>query len=309
MHRVLVAGPLPQDVLSRLAARAELVHLAEPDEASLCREVANCDALIARTHVRISRQVLSAGERLRVVGVAGVGTDNVDAQAAADRGIAVLNTPAASSDAVAEFTVRQMLRLLRPIEPLAQRYAGGAFHELRETPCGRELRELTVGIVGMGRIGSRVGRICAAGCGARVLYNDIVEVGPFAFPAEPVDKPTIWSSCDVITLHVPLTPLTFRMVSAEALRSVRPGALLINTARGKVVDTEALVEALRNGHLGGAALDVTDPEPLPPGHPLFSCPNCLITPHIAARTVGGLRRMFNVVDQVLEYLDRTAASP
>jgi phosphoglycerate dehydrogenase-like enzyme len=305
MYRVLVAGALPQDALARLSAAAQVVQLLEPDEQSLCREVALCDGLVVRTHVRVSREVLAAGRQLRVVGVAGVGTDNVDIHAAAERGITVLNTAAASSDAVAEFAVRQMLRLLRPVEGLSRQYAAGAFHELRDQPCGRELRELTVGIVGMGRIGSRVGRICAAGYGARVLYNDIVPVGPFAFPAEPVDKPTIWSRCDIISLHVPLTPLTYRMVSADVLRCFRNGALLINTARGAVVETSALVEALQEGRLGGAALDVTDPEPLPPGHPLFRCPNCLVTPHIAARTAGALQRMFAIVDQVIEKLRQT----
>ena len=154
----------------------------------------------------------------------------------------------------------------------------------------------------MGRIGSRVGRICAAGCGARVLYNDIIDVGPLAYPAQAVDKPTIWSQSDIVTLHVPLTDQTRGLVNAEVLAQFRPTAFLVNTARGAIVDTGALTAALQTGRLGGAALDVTFPEPLPPDDPLFACDNCILTPHVAARTIGGLQRMFGVVDDVLAYL-------
>ena len=138
--------------------------------------------------------------------------------------------------------------------------------------------------------------------GARVLYNDIIEVGPFDFAAQAVDKATIWAKSDVVTLHVPLTELTRRMINAGVLARCQPTALLINAARGAVVDTDALTVALQTGRLAGAALDVTDPEPLPPAHPLFACERCILTPHIAARTFGGLRRMNAVVDDVVAFL-------
>lgn len=272
------------------------------DEQTLQRLVADCDALVARTHTRVSRAVLEAGRRLRVVGVAGVGVENVDLAAAQELGIAVFNRPAAATDAVADFTLGLMLQLLRPIPRLAAEYRQGRFRAARSTPHGRELCELTVGIVGMGRIGSRVGCVCAAGFGARVLYNDIVEVGPFEFPAQPTDKGTIWSESDIVTLHVPLTELTRGLVGAEVLARFRPTALLINTARGAVVDTAALTAALQQGRIGGAGLDVVEPEPLPTDHPLFACQRCILTPHAAARTPGGLRRMYAVVDDVLAFL-------
>jgi len=117
-----------------------------------------------------------------------------------------------------------------------------------------------------------------------------------------VDKPTIWSQSDIVTLHVPLTDQTRGLVNAEVLAQFRPTAFLINTARGAIVDTDALTAALQAGRLSGAALDVTFPEPLPPDHPLFACDNCILTPHVAARTIGGLQRMFSVVDDVLAYL-------
>jgi D-3-phosphoglycerate dehydrogenase len=302
MFKVLLAAPLDATSEARLEAGAEVVRAPAPDEQTLCRLIGDCDALVARTETRVTRTVLSAGRKLRVVGVAGVGLENVDAHAAEELGIAVLNVPAAASDAVAEFAVALMLQLLRPVPRLASAYRGGDFRAARQTPHGRELRELTVGIVGMGRIGSRVGRICAAGCGARVLYNDIIDVGPLAYPAQAVDKPTIWSQSDIVTLHVPLTDQTRGLVNAEVLAQFRPTAFLGNTARGAIVDTGALTAALQTGRLGGAALDVTFPEPLPPDDPLFACDNCILTPHVAARTIGGLQRMFGVVDDVLAYL-------
>lgn len=302
MFKVLLAEGLTAEAESRLMAGAEVVRAPATDEQTLCDHIRDCDALVVRTSTRVTRTVLEAGRRLRVVGVAGVGTDNVDLAAAEALGIPILNTPAAASDAVAEFTVGLILQLLRPIPRLADDYRRGRFHAARAQPHGRELRELTVGIVGMGRIGSRVGRICSAGFGARVLYNDIVEVGPFAFPAERVEKDDLWSRCDIVSLHVPLTDATRGLVSTDVLKLFRRSAYLINTARGAVVDTGALTQALDGGLLAGAALDVTDPEPLPADHPLLACPNCILTPHVAARTFGGLARMCAIVDDVLDFL-------
>ncbi len=300
--RILLADPLDAESESRLAAGAEVVRPAGREEETLCASIGDCDALIVRTSTPVTRRMLEAGRRLRVVGVAGVGVDHVDLAAAQQCGVAVLHTPAASSDAVAEFTVGLMLQLLRPIPRLAAEYRGGGYHSARASGHGVELRGLTVGIVGMGRIGSRVGRICGAGFGARILYNDIVEVGPLDFAATAVDKPAIWGGCDIVTLHVPLTELTRGLVDEAVLRQFRPTAHLINTARGAVVRTDALVEALRSGRLAGAALDVTDPEPLPSGHPLFEIESCILTPHVAARTHTGLQGMYAIVDDVLRFL-------
>lgn len=302
MPRVLLAGPLDAEAEARLAAAAHVVRAPAADEATLAGLIGDCDALIVRTHTRVGRTLLEAGRRLRVVGVAGVGTELVDVPAADSLGIRVVNTPGAATAAVADLTIAMILLLLRPVPRLAEAYRQGEYWPARAQPHGSELDQLTVGIVGMGRIGSRVGRICAAGFGSRVLYNDIAPVGPFDFAAESVNKPTLWTESDVITLHVPLTDLTRGLVNADVLARMRPGARLINTARGAVVDTTALTAALQDGRLGGAALDVTDPEPLPPDHPLFACDRCLLTPHVAARTPDGLRRMNAVVDEVLAAL-------
>jgi len=300
--RILLAETIHPAAEARLAAAAEVLRAPAGDPDTLCGLIGDCDGLVARTHTRVTRAVLAAGRRLRVVGVAGVGVEHVDVAAAAELGIRVLNTPGAATDAVADYTVGLMLQLLRPFPRLAAEYRAGRFHAARATPHGRELCELTVGIVGMGRIGSAVGRRLAAGFGARVLYNDIVPVGPFPFAAAAVDKATLWAESDIVTLHVPLTAETRGLVGSAVLGRMRRGALLINTARGAVVDTAALVEALRGEQLGGAALDVVEPEPLPPGHPLFTLDNCLVLPHAAARTERGWERMCAVVDEVVAHL-------
>ena len=302
MFKILLTDELAHDAEQRLAAGSEIVRAPARDERTLCALIGDCDALVARTSTRVTRAVLTAGRRLRVIGVAGVGVDRVDTDAAGELGIQVLNTPAASTDAVADFAVAFMLQLLRPIPRLDEHYRRGQFHEARDVPHGAELGTLIIGIVGMGRIGSAVGRRCAAGFGARVLYNDIVDVGPFDFPAEPVDKPELWARSDIVTLHVPLTDQTRELMCADVLSRLQPHALLINTARGAVVDTEALADVLQSERLGGAALDVLDPEPLPADHRLFTCPRCILTPHVAARTRGGLHRMNAVVDDVLAFL-------
>lgn len=304
MFRILLAESLDSAAEARLAAAAEIVRPEKPGADGLRAAIAGCDALIGRTHTPVSRDLLAAGDRLRAVGVAGVGVERVDEAAASELGIAILNTPGAASDAVAELTVALMLQLLRPIPRLAASYRAGEYRQARAEPHGGELRERTVGIIGMGRIGSRVGRICAAGFGCRVLYNDILHVGPFDFPAAAVEKPQIWSETDVVTLHVPLTSETSGLLNADVLSAMRQETFLINTSRGRVVETAALTEALADGRIAGAALDVTEPEPLPTGHALFNMSQCILTPHVAARTHGGLSRMYGVVDLVIEYLHK-----
>ena len=204
--RILLADELDADSEERLSAAGELLRERNCTEEALCRAIRGCDGFVVRTHVKVTRRVLEAGAKLKVVGVAGVGTDNVDVRAAEELGIRILHTPAASSDAVAEFTVGLMLNLQRGIARLAEAYRRGGFAGLRRRTYGVELCEQTIGIIGMGRIGSRVGRICSAGFGARVLYNDIIDVGPFPFEAESVSKEIIWAESDLVTLHVPAHP-------------------------------------------------------------------------------------------------------
>ncbi len=300
--RILIPIPLSPSAEARLERVAEIVRPEAPTPERLRALVRDCDAILARTHVRIDRPLLEAGNRLRVVGVAGVGLDRVDLLAAEALGIHVLSRPEAASDAVAEFTLALLLSLMRPIQATAEMYREGRFAEARRDPHGVELRGRTVGVVGLGRIGSRVARLMARGFDAQILYCDIIDVTPADYSATRVALPELLAASDVVTLHTPLTDATRRMLDAEALAQMRDHAFLINTARGEVIDTDALAAALSAGRLR-AALDVTDPEPLPPNHPLFELPNCLLTPHVAARTHAGMERMMGVVDDVVAFLE------
>jgi D-3-phosphoglycerate dehydrogenase len=264
--------------------------------------LAQCDVLMVRTRTRVTASLLDRAPRLRVIGRAGVGLENIDLEAARSRGIQVVYTPGAAADAVADLTVGLILSLVRNVLGMDRHVRSGEFDSARESAAALEMSEMTLGIVGMGRIGRAVATRCHFGFGMRILFNDIVSIGPLPFPAEEVDKPTLFRESNVVSLHVPLTDLTRELINARSLALFRAGSFLINTSRGAVVDPEALGETLRTGRLGGAALDVFEPEPIPSGHPLLNAPNTLFTPHIGARTARGLERMESVVEDVIRVL-------
>lgn len=311
--RILLVEASGPGIVERLQAVGQVVVLAAADEATLCAGIAEADALIVRTRTQVTRRVIEAAVRLKVIGRAGSGLDNIDLAAARERGVKVVCTPAASTDAVADLTVGLMIALLRRIVDGDSGVRSGAFAEARNRCIGPEMRDLTLGVIGMGRIGRAVARRCHLGFGMRVVYNDIVEIAPLDVPAVAIEKPELYSRADVVSLHVPLTDQTRGLIDADALRCFRKEAALVNTARGAVVDSVALAAALGEGRLAGAALDVTDPEPLPPDHPLLSAPNTLLTPHVGARTPASLARMDDVVEDVVAVLKgrtpRFAAEP
>jgi len=301
-HRIVVAEPFDDGALDRLRAVGELVMLSAPDEASLMVSVDRADALLVRSYAQVTGRVIASAGRLRVIGRGGSGLENIDLVAARQRGVTVVHTPAAATRAVAEFALGLILALERRITVGAAMTAGDSFHEARRTLRGRELAGMTLGIVGLGRIGTTLAAICRHGLGMRIIYNDIVEMGCLGFAAESVSADRLIRDADIISLHVPLTDRTRGLIGASELKRMKPTATLINTARGAIVDSVALAAALGGGDLAGAALDVHDPEPIPPDHPIRSAPNVILTPHIAARTASGWSRMNDVVDDVIAVL-------
>jgi len=299
---IVVAESYGEAALAVLREAGEVHVLDSYEESTLIRAVADADALLVRTYAHVTQRVLEAAPRLRVIGRGGVGLDNIDVKAARTRGITVVYTPAAATHSVAELTIGLMIALERQVVAADTAVRAGRFVEARRVSRGRELRGLTMGIVGLGRIGRCVGR-AAAGLGMNVLFNDIVDAGPLDYEAQAVDKPTLFTTADVVTLHVPLTPSTRGLVNAEVLAGFRQTATLINTARGGVVDLVALAAALKAGNDAGAALDVYDPEPLPPDHPILHAPNVLFSAHVGARTHSGLARMEQVVEDVVAVLN------
>lgn len=232
----------------------------------------------------ITREVVSAGKRLKAIGRAGVGLDNIDLKASEEAGIKVYNTPDALTNAVAELIIGLMLSLARGISRGDAGLKKGEW--LKSSLMGSELKEKTLGVIGMGRIGRRVAELANA-FGMRILYYDIIEI-----PRDVIERLNIHfrkldrllAESDFVTLNIPLTPSTRHYVNQERLSKMKKTAYLINASRGAVVDEKALLTALKAGDLQGAALDVFEAEP-PGRSELVSRPNVVCTPHIGAQTV------------------------
>ncbi|UCG33048.1 MAG: hypothetical protein JSU68_00155 [Phycisphaerales bacterium] len=299
---ILLAEPMSEPAVIRLKGAGRVLGPFESRPDEWRRHLPDADALLVRSYAQVTDEDMAAAPKLKVIGRAGVGLDNIDLGAARRHGIEVAYTPAASTRAVAELTVGFIIALQRNILASDRAVRDDRFIEARGLPGPKELAQQTIGIVGMGRIGRAVGRICSRGFGARVLFNDIIPITGLDFAAEERSKTQLYAESDVVTLHVPLTNLTRNLIDARALESFQPTAWLINTARGVVVDSAALATALHQGRLAGAALDVLDVEPPAPDHPLLSTPNCLLSPHVGSRTEASLAAMNDVVDDVMAVL-------
>jgi D-3-phosphoglycerate dehydrogenase len=286
-----------------LENRAEVRLASALDEDSLCREVLDVDAIVLRARGRLTARVMDAAPRLRVIGRHGVGVDNVDVDAATERGIQVLNTPGANVISVAEHVCAGMFALARHL-PGADRAVRTGDWTQRDRELGWELTGGTLGVIGMGAIGQEIARMCRAGFGMAVVYVD-----PIPRPeveasqgAVRVDLDELLPVADVVTIHVPLLPATRGLIGRRQLAMMKPTAFLINTARGGVVDERALTDALRAGCPAGALIDVFESEPPGPGHPLLECNRAILTPHSAAMTEQASRRMAMVVEDILVVL-------
>jgi D-3-phosphoglycerate dehydrogenase len=241
-----------------------------------------------------------------------VGIENIDVKACRARGVEVVHTPDANTLAVGDFVFGYALQLLRPWAFFKDRaYEPKEFKRLRNTLRGVQLNELTIGILGMGRVGRRVGKIAALGFDMRVIYNDLLDVqGQLTFPATAVDKPTLFREADIVSLHVDMKPGNEDLVSTPLLSLMKPTAILINTSRGEVLDDAALAAALKGKKIAGAAIDVFDPEPPGDDYPLLGLDHVLLTPHMAARTYTAIENMSWVVRDVMEVLNgRTPEYP
>jgi glyoxylate reductase len=293
--RVLVSRRLPSDAaLARLLDEPGLdVEVwpggAPPTAAELADLAAPCAGLLTMLTERLDAELLDHCPGLRVVANMAVGLDNVDVEAATARGVLVTNTPGVLTEATADLTFALLLAAARRLPEGA-----AAVHEGRwgswqpDWLLGRELHGATLGIIGPGRIGAAVARR-AQGFGMAVLYHGRREAP--GFPGRRASWGDLLAEADVVSAHVPLTTETERMFNAAAFAAMRPGAIFVNTARGGVVDQQALRAALVSGHLGGAALDVTTPEPLSPDDALLTAPNLLVLPHLGSATGETRARM------------------
>ena len=300
--RVLVAESLaPEGAALLRAAGHEVDERAGLGRDELCAIVGEYDALLVRSQVQVDAGLIDAGRRLVVVGRAGVGVDNVDLQAATRAGITVVNAPTGNTIAAAEHTLALLLGVARRIAPADASVRRGEWDRSRFT--GLELRGRTLGILGLGKIGQAIADR------ARALEMTVVGSDPFVTAeqaalhgVELVDFETLLARSDVVTVHVPLTRATRGLIGREALGRMKPGAILLNVARGGVVDEAAVAEALRDGRLAGAGIDVFEHEP-PAGSPLLDAPNALLSPHLGASTAEAQVLVAEeVADQVLDVL-------
>lgn len=286
---VAVTRKIPERGLQLLRQFGDLVVWPEqlpPSREQLVDFAHGADGLLSLLTEPVDSELLGQLPSVRVVSNFAVGFDNIDVVACSKRGVAVCTTPDVLTDTTADFAFALLLASARKVVESANAVPRGDWKTWQPLGyLGQDVAGATLGVVGLGRIGAAVAKR-ATGFGMRILYADAL-ARPEAeqeFGAEHVELETLLKSSDFISLHVPLTPETSGMIGAAQLSMMKPNSVLVNTSRGPVVDNDALADALENRTIWGAALDVTDPEPLPDDHRLVGMPNCIITPHVASAT-------------------------
>ena len=295
MARIYVTRAIVGEALSRLRALHDVEVWPGPEpppRAELLGAVADADGLLSTLTERIDAELIEAAPRLRAIANYGVGYDNIDIEAARARGIAVGNTPDVLTEATADLTFALLLASARRLIEAQAAVPAGQWGTWEPTGwLGLDVHGTTLGVVGLGRIGQAVARR-AEGFAMTVL----------ATRATPLDE--LLERSDFVSLHCPLTPQTLHLIDASALARMKPTAILVNTARGGIVDQAALVEALWAGQIAGAALDVTDPEPPRLGDPLRAAPNLIVLPHIGSATHTARAKMTGLaVENLIAALD------
>jgi D-3-phosphoglycerate dehydrogenase len=303
-YRILIADAVSADCDRILNDRGiETVRAVGLDPAALAEMLDDFDGIIVRSAVRLDGGLIGKMQRIRAIGRAGVGVDNIDVVAATERGIVVMNTPDGNTISACEHTVAMLLSLLRKIPAANQSLRTNQWD--RKSFTGTELMGKRIGVLGLGRIGREVARRLQA-------FNTVVTgYDPMLTPEavrdlglEPVDLEEMIAGSDIITLHVPLTPETRGMIGADAIARMKPGACIINCARGGIVDEAALLAGLEAGSVAGAAMDVFESEPPTFPSPLIEHPRVVATPHIAASTVEAQERVaIDIAVQMADYFE------
>jgi glyoxylate reductase len=279
------------------------------DRSAILADLTETEGLLCSAQFPIDEALLRAAPNLRVISNFGVGYNNVDVGAATARGIAVCNTPGVLSDAVADLTIALILNISRRLVTNLDYARNGDWTRQEPLPpLGFDVADKTLGIVGFGRIGRAVARRAHA-FGMRILFHDVITAAPEIAACEYRPFDDLLREADFVSLHVNLTPETERLIGARELSLMRPSAYLVNTSRGPVVDQPALVAALHNGGIAGAALDVLSVEPPPPGDPILSAPNVLILPHTGSATLETRAAMLDLAISNLLAVLRGDAPP
>jgi D-3-phosphoglycerate dehydrogenase / 2-oxoglutarate reductase len=282
------------------AAGLDLILADSGEPAELVRLAADADAILT-CFAKVSADVLDAAVNCRTVARYGVGVDNIDVAHATELGMVVSNVPVYCVDEVADSALLGILALARRLLPLTRDVAAGRWG--RDVPgTGTRLRGKVLGLVGLGVIGQALATRAQA-LGLEVIAFDLSGQAPTGGRAV-ASLDDLLEQADVVSLHVPLTEQTHHLIGAAELQRMKPTAWLVNTARGPLIDNEALLDALETGVIAGAALDVTDPEPLPAGHPLFALPNVLVSPHVGGASTAMMPRMARLLREQIERMLR-----
>jgi D-3-phosphoglycerate dehydrogenase len=305
MKTVLVNKPIHTVALERLRESVEVLAPFKASYDELMDILPDMHGVILCAGLNMGATEMDRAERLEVIGRHGAGVDIVDIEAATARGIPVTFTPYGPTESTAEHALMLMLAVARRLPQLDRAVRSGNFH-IRDRVMGQELEGKALGVVGFGRIGRRLAEICRDG-----LHMPVYAFDPYVDPDDVAewgatyvaDLVEMASLVDVMSIHSPSTAEKRQLVSREVIQALKPGAMLINASRGAVVDEAALIEALQSGHLGGAGLDVYDPEPPAPDNPLFQMDQVALTPHLASFTDEGRRRMgLMAVEELLRVL-------
>jgi D-3-phosphoglycerate dehydrogenase len=304
MPRILLFEPMHELGTGLLRAAGEVILAPALDEATLLTLVGDVDAIVVRNGGAVSRRLIEAAPRLKVIGRHGAGLDTIDVPAATERGIRVVCTPEANCESVAEHFVAMALVLSKRLLEADRALRSGRW-EVRHEYFGRELSGKTLGVVGFGRVGRATARICHHGFGMPVLYH-----GRNAAPAEEEARcgarraglEQLLRASDYVSLNLPLTAETRHLIDRERIRMMRPGAFLLNLGRGPLWDEAAVLEALDAGWIAGAGTDVFEREPAGPDHPLFRHGRFVCTPHMSAHTEEAMARMSLVAEDVIAVL-------
>ena len=275
------------------------------NENTLALKAGEADGLITRGSIKITRNLMEQNPRLKAIGVHGIGCDHVDLEAARELGRVVCNTPDALTVTVAEMAMALTLSLLRNVVSADKAVRGGQWSRKYSDLIGAELAGKRVGIIGLGRIGEATAHRMQA-FGAEIGYwsrtRKPEKEKKYGFQWMTLDELVGWS--EIISIHIPATPETMKLISAEHIEAMQDGVYIVNTARGKVIDEEALIEALRSGKVRGAALDVFMKEPLATDNPLCKMDNVILTPHLGASNLEGMQRMaLQVAEGVLRVIN------
>jgi D-3-phosphoglycerate dehydrogenase len=305
MKTVMVNKPIHKAALDRLRQEVQVLTPFNASYDELANLLPQVHGLILCAGLNMGSVEMDRAAQLLVIGRHGAGVDIVDVEAATLRGIPVTFTPYGPTESTAEHALMLMLATARRLPQLDRAVRSGDFH-IRDRVIGQELEGKLLGIVGFGRIGKRLAEICREGLHMPVYFFDpyVDDETAAAFGAVRVDNLIdLASRVDVLSIHLPLTEQTYHLVGREVIQAMKPGAILVNASRGPVIDEAALIVALQSGHLGGAGLDVYDPEPPTAENPLFQMDQVTLTPHLASFTEEGRQRMgLMAVEEVLRVL-------